>query len=174
VLPEHARPFQPIAFDKRDPLSIQEAVHFLEQEEKSISQMPFKPKAGQLILFKAKSPKNLNDWRSNGYRWNQCNGGRVCLNGMIRRKVANIVTPTSGKTGISAFQRISWTHRDKPMLVLIQFVGNEDVAVDFPHKNSKKQIPYIRSAPSLLRDAEQELGSHLKNTKNVLSMHPLM
>ena len=37
VLPEHAKPFQPIAFDKRDPLSIQEAVHFLEQEEKSIS-----------------------------------------------------------------------------------------------------------------------------------------
>jgi hypothetical protein len=50
---------------------------------------------------------------------------------MIRRKVANVVTPTSGKTGISAFQRISWTHRDKPILVLIQFVGNEDVAVDF-------------------------------------------
>ena len=173
VLPEHARPFQPIAFDKRDPLSIQEAVHFLEQEEKSISQMPFKPKAGQLILFKAKSPKNLNDWRSNGYRWNQCNGGRVCLNGMIRRKVANVVTPTSGKTGISAFQRISWTHRDKPMLVLIQFVGNEDVAVDFPHKNSKKQIPYIRSAPSLLRDLEAGTGKPFKEyQKRVFNAPP--
>ena len=52
------------------------------------------------------------------------------------------------------FQRICWTHRDKPMLVLVQFVGDDALCVDFPHKSSKKDIPFIRTAPSVLRELE--------------------
>ena len=154
VLPEIARPFQPIAFDQRKPLPIHEALAYFDHEDKAITQMPFKPKSGEVLLFKAKSAKHMNDWRSTGQRWYQCNGGSSCMKGLMKRKVANIVTPSSGKNGVSTFQRISWTHREKPMLTLIQYVGDDSVSVDFPHKNSKKDIPYIRSAPSVLRDLE--------------------
>ena len=147
ILPENARPYQSLAFNEKNPLSIHAALKYFDQEEKAITQMPFKPKGGEVLLFKAISSKNMNDWRSNGYRWNQGNGGRVCLNGQIKRRVANLVTPTSGKKGIPDFQRISWSHRDHPMLTLVQFVGDETLSVEFPHKNSKKEIPYIRSAP---------------------------
>ena len=154
VLPEIARPFQPIAFDQRKPLAIHEALAYFDHEDKAITEMPFKPKSGEVILFKAKSAKHMNDWRSTGQRWYQCNGGSSCMKGLMKRKVANIVTPSSGKNGVSTFQRISWTHREKPMFTLIQYVGDDSVSVDFPHKNSKKDIPYIRSAPSVLRDLE--------------------
>ena len=76
------------------------------------------------------------------------------MKGLIKRKVSNIVTPASGEKGLSGFQRICWTHRDKPMLVLVQFVGDDALCVDFPHKNSKKDIPFIRTAPSVLRELE--------------------
>ena len=154
VLPEVARPFQPIAFGQRKPLTIHEALAYFDEEDKAITQMPFKPKSGEVLLFKAMSAKHMNDWRSTGQRWYQCNGGSSCMKGLIKRKVANIVTPSSGKNGVSTFQCISWTHREKPMFTLIQYVGADSVSVDFPHKNSKKDIPYIRSAPSVLRDLE--------------------
>ena len=95
------------------------------------------------------------------------NDGTKYMKGMIKRKVSNIVTPTSGKEGLPTFQRISWTHRDKPMLVLVQYIGDDSVSVDFPHKNSKKDIPYIASVPSVLH----ELEVHIK--KEFL-MHQLM
>ena len=172
VLPENARPYQSLAFNEKKPLSIQAALKYFDQEDKAITKMPFKPKGGEVLLFKAISSKNMNDWRSNGYRWNQGNGGRVCLDGQIKRRVANLVTPTSGKKGIPDFQRISWSHRDHPMLTLVQFVGDETLSVDFPHKNSKKEIPYIRSAPSVLRDLEVSSSKPFKTYQDLVFNAP--
>lgn len=154
VVPENARPFQPIAFDKNKPLTVLEVLDFFQEESKSISEMPFKPKAGVVLLFKAKSEKENNNWRANGHRWYQGRGGRWILDGLLHRRVSNIVTPTSGKTGVNDFQMISWTHKEKPLCTLVQFCGDDKLSVDFPHKNSKKGIPYIRTAPSVLRDLE--------------------
>ena len=143
VVPENARPFQPIAFDKNKPLTVLEVLDFFQEESKSISEMPFKPKAGVVLLFKAKSEKENNNWRANGHRWYQGRGGRWILDGLLHRRVSNIVTPTSGKTGVNDFQMISWTHKEKPLCTLVQFCGDDKLSVDFPHKNSKKGIPYI-------------------------------
>ena len=120
--------------------------------------MPFRPKAGVVLLFKARSKKEDTKWRSNGHRWYQGRGGRWILEGLVQRRVFNIVTPTSGKTGLHDFQMFSWTHKDKPLYTLVQFVGNDEISVDFPHKNSKKGIPYIITAPSVLRDLEVTKG----------------
>ena len=49
---------------------------------------------------------------------------------------------------------ISWVHKQKPLLTLLQFVGNEKLSIDRPHGKSKKEINYIRSAPSLIRELE--------------------
>ena len=154
VLPEHARPFQAITFDKNAPLSVFDVLEFLTDESKAISEMPFKPKAGEVYLFKAKSKKEMNNWRANGHRFYQARGGKWICGGLIQRRVFNLVTPTSGKTGVNDFQMFSWSHRDNPLCTLVQFVGDESASVDFPHKNSKKGIPYVRSAPSVLRDLE--------------------
>ena len=36
--------------------------------------MPFKPKAGEIYLFKAKSQKEMNNWRAIGHRFYQARG----------------------------------------------------------------------------------------------------
>ena len=120
--------------------------------------MPFKPKAGEIYLFKAKSQKEMNNWRAIGHRFYQARGGKWICGGLIQRRTFNIVTPTSGKAGVTDFQMFSWTHRDDPLTTLVQFVGDHTVSVDFPHKNSKKGIPYIRSAPSVLRGRRESSG----------------
>ena len=37
---------------------------------------------------------------------------------------------------------------------LVHFVGNEKVAIDFTHKNSGKNIPFVRTCPSYLHKCE--------------------
>ena len=54
-LPETARPYQPIAFGQKKSLGLNQVLDYFEKEEKSITEMPFKPKAGEVILFRAKS-----------------------------------------------------------------------------------------------------------------------
>ena len=171
-IPESARPFQPIAFDKKKPLAIDEAYTFLKQESKAISQMPFKPKAGEVILYKAESDKSKNDWRANGHRWFQGNGGRWTTDGLLKRRVANLVTPSSNRRGVPDFQMFSWTHRDRPLFTLVQFVGNDSLSVDFPHKNSKKGVPYVRSAPSVLREVEASTDKPFKVYQNQVRNAP--
>ena len=80
------------------------------------------------------------------------------------------MTPTSGKTGVNDFQMISWTHKEKPLCTLVQLCGDDKLSVDFPHKNSKKGIPYIRTATSVLRDLEftkeKPYRKYLQDTMN--------
>ena len=152
---ENAEPFKSLYYDKKEILSLKEAHDLFENEEKAITEMPNKPTAGEVILYKGKDEASKNDWRSNGHRWFQANDGRWAYNGLLMRKLSHCVTPDSGRKGTNLFQMISWSHRDKPMFTLIQFVGDHTVSVDFPHGNSKKSsMPYHRTAPSLLRDIE--------------------
>ena len=151
-------PFKALFYDKKEILSLKEAHDIFEKEKDVITEMPNKPSAGEVFLFKAKNESSLNDWRSNGHRWFQANGGRWAYNGLLLRKVSHCVTPESGRKGTNKFQMISWSHKDKPMLTLVQFVGDHTLSVDFPHGNAKKNhMPYYRSAPSLIR--ELEVGS---------------
>merc|ERR1719300_801147 len=60
---------------------------------------------------------------------------------------------------------VSWSHKYKQLLTLIQFVGDHTVSQDFPHGNSKlTNMPYHRSPPSLLRELEAEVGSEKPST----------
>ena len=92
-------PFKALAYDRQDILSLKEAAEFFNDESKAISQMPFKPSAGEVYLFKAKSVSARDDWRANGHRFIQANGGRWAYNGgMLKRKIAHCVTPESVKS----------------------------------------------------------------------------
>ena len=149
-----ARPYQALFYDKTKPLSLTEASKLFENESKAIEEMPHKPSGGEVFLFKGKTSQYENDWRTDGHRMVQINGGRWAYNGLLLRKVSSLVTPDSGPKGTNLFQRISWNHKLQPQLTLIQYVGNHSLSVDFPHGNSKQDVPYTRSAPSVIRDIE--------------------
>ena len=154
LVTRETEPFQALFHDKTELLSLTEAANLFSLESKSISEMPFKPVAGSVYLFKG-NEKTANDWRSNGHRWYQVNGGKWVLNGKVKRRVSNCVTEESGKKGTNAFQMITWIHKDYPLSTLLQFVGDDSISKDFPHGNSKhSNVNYHRSAASLIRDLE--------------------
>ena len=155
IIPESARPFQALDFCKKDPLTLEEALGYFEEEAKAVTEFPWKPQGGTVVLFKAKTVAHNEDWRANGHRFYQVNGGRWVKNGLIKRRLFNITTKESkSKSGNPGFQMISWVHKEKELLTLVQFIGDEKLSVDRPHGKSKKTTNYVRSAPSLIRELE--------------------
>ena len=98
-LPVIARPYQALFYDKTKPLSLTEASKLFENESKAIEEMPHKPSGGEVFLFKGKTSQYENDWRTDGHRMVQINGGRWAYNGLLLRKVSSLVTPDSGPKG---------------------------------------------------------------------------
>ena len=76
IIPESARPFQALDFCKKDPLTLEEALGYFEEEAKAVTEFPWKPQGGTVVLFKAKTVAHNEDWRANGHRFYQVNGGR--------------------------------------------------------------------------------------------------
>ena len=144
---------------------------------------PVKPKGGEIILYRARSESEkgkqpskvepgftllcmlvltvyctfilcLDDWRSDQYRW--VNQGVHLLpkkNPVIRKTYYQIQTPEGpGKDFTKhAYQLLSPT---KGNVTLIHYIGNEKVAVPFPHGNEKNNCdcPYTRTCSSVLQD----------------------
>ena len=167
VVPETARPFQAISFSKNIPLSISEVLNFFDRDQEAVSEFPWKPEGGTVVLFKAKTLAENEDWRSNGHRFKQINGGRYAKDGLIRRREGFLQIEDNAPAD-PRFKMISWTNRDKPLYTLVQFVGDSSLSVDRPHGRSKKNIVYHRSAPSLLR--KLEIGSEKPFKSNLSSI----
>ena len=61
-------PFKALFYNKKEILSLKKARNIFENEKDVITEMPNKPSAGEVFLFKAKNESSLNDGRSNGHR----------------------------------------------------------------------------------------------------------
>ena len=164
-LPVIARPYQALFYDKTKPLSLTEASKLFEKESKAIEEMPHKPSGGEVFLFKGKTSQYENDWRTDGHRMVQINGGRWAYNGLLLRKVSSLVTPDSGPKGTNLFQRISWNHKLQPQLTLIQYVVNQSLSVDFPHGNSKQDVAYTDLLHLLSEILKLEITNLTKSIK---------
>ena len=53
-----------------------------QRENEAVSEFPWKPEGGTVVLFKAKNLSQNEDWRANGHRFYQINGGRQVMNGL--------------------------------------------------------------------------------------------
>ena len=106
-------------------ISFDEAFEYFMDETMAIKEMPQKPAAGRIILFK-ENGNSLGDWRANGYRWytRRAIWGK---DGILKRRIAFCITTDSGNKGTNQFMMVSWSHRDKPF-ILVQFVGDHTVA----------------------------------------------
>jgi len=64
------------------------------------------------------------------------------------------------KTWTTKFSRIVYRRADVPDAVVVEYVGDQTLAVDFPHGNATKTSrPYIRSQPSVLTKIASATGS---------------
>ena len=102
----------PLYSDRKVPLTLLEAFNCFSQTDKAIFELPYKPESGLVFLFKAENEQKKEDWRSNGHRWYQLNGGRWAFQNLLKRRQSNCVTPSSGPNGTNSFQMYSWIHRE--------------------------------------------------------------
>ena len=106
-------------------LSFDDDFEYFLDETKAIQDMPQKPAAGRIILFK-ENKHSIGDWRGNGYRW-VARRALLGKDGLLKRRIAFCKTSDTGNKGTDQFIMVSWSHRDKP-LVLVQFVGDHNIA----------------------------------------------
>ena len=92
----------------------------------------------------------VDDWRVDGYRWYQ-NGTKLIpkQNPQVRKIHFVAVLPTGND---NRFKRHAYILLDAPEnLLLLHYVGDETIQVDFPHGNSKLSRNFYRTCPSVLR-----------------------
>ena len=146
IVPESVRPFEPIKYDQYQKLTTTEAMQYLQMTERyGISQLPIKPRGGSLFLVKATDDIKTEDFRTCGYRMKQNNGGRIIGKTILVRD-SNLIRPDCKVRGTNEFQMRTYVDSRQPSVALVHFLGNEELAVDFPHGNSKTGDVYIRTA----------------------------
>jgi len=58
------------------------------------------------------------------------------------------------------FSRIAHIRSDTPNAVVVEYIGDEKHAVDFPHGNAKTSArPYVRTQPSVIMNIQAASGS---------------
>jgi hypothetical protein len=92
-----------------------------------------------------------DDWKADQYRWRNYGVKLYPAKNAICRKTNYKLQLRD--TVSSEFTRISYEFLSEPYRVVIQYIGNSDIAVSFPHGNSKKDVPvpHIRTCPLQLR-----------------------
>ena len=60
---------KPTTTGVEEPLSLSQALEILEGDGSGSSTIPFRPKSGEVYLFKPNGYINRNDWRADGYPW---------------------------------------------------------------------------------------------------------
>ena len=114
----------------------------------------------------------IDDWRCDQYRWRQ-NGHKALpsKDPKIKKYYFIAVTPDGTNSG---FQKIVFHLPENRDLFLIQYIGDDSLAVDQPHGNTSLDAtrPYIRTCPSVLRQIKTSDPAECPSTfyKRAISM----
>ena len=93
----------------------------------------------------------LDDWRSDGYRWVQIAARRLPTHNPVIKK-CYFHAGQKNKKKSKDFEKQAFVSLVDPSKVVVQYLGDENVAEEFPHGNSKKNTkPFFRTRPSLLK-----------------------
>ena len=95
-----------------------------------------------------------DNWKCDHYRWLNNGPKEIPRRGPLVRKLYFLARVPEGKT--FQFQRHAYiliSDYRSPKPVLVHYIGNESIMVDFPHGNSKKTIkPFYAVAPSVRKE----------------------
>ena len=94
----------------------------------------------------------VDDWRVDGYRWYQNGTKTIPKHDPKVRKIHFVTVLPTGND--KRFKRLAYFLLDvkcKPTnLLLLHYLGDESIAVSFPHGNSKRNHHHFRTCPSVL------------------------
>ena len=103
-----------------------------------------------------------DDWRCDQYRWIH-NGCKLLpkSNPKVRKFYFKIQKCKSSEADDNEhrkveFERIAYHLLDNPNIFLIQYIGDNSIAADFSHGNSKSDHkPYVRTCPSVIKEIRE-------------------
>eukprot|EP00794_Sanderia_malayensis_P015337 gene15337-16914_t len=146
------------------PLELETAIKILENVEKhrTVHNPAVKPKGGEIYLYVPQKPEEQDNWKCDQYRWLNNGPKEIPRRGPLVRKFYYLARVPEGKTfqfQRHAYMLIADTRTPKP--VLIHYIGDESIMIDFPHGNAKKsERPFYAVAPSVRREiARKSLAS---------------
>lgn len=137
-------------------LELEEAIRLLENVEEytTINQPPIKPKGGEVFLYLPFSQDEQDNYKCDQYRWLNSGPKEIPRKNPLVKKQYFIGKLPQGKT--QAFQKHCYILVDEqrsPYPVLLHYIGDETVMVDYPHGNAKKSSSaYYATAPSVRKD----------------------
>ncbi|CAF3433171.1 unnamed protein product [Rotaria socialis] len=125
---------------------------------------PFKPKAGEVYVLKL-DIGHENDWRSGGYRWVQIAARCLPTYSPVIKK-CYFHAGQKNKQKSKDFEKQTFVSLVDPSKVVVQYLGNENVAEEFPHGNCKKNTkPFFHTRPSLLNKLICEVASNAETVQ---------
>ena len=107
----------------------------------------------------------LDDWRSDGYRWVQIAARRLRTHNPVIKK-CYFHAGLKNKKKSKDFEKQAFVSLVDPSKVVVQYLGDENVAEEFPHGNSKKNTkPFFRTRPSLLNKLISEAATNTETAQ---------
>ena len=95
----------------------------------------------------------LDDWRVDGYRWFQYGTKLIPRREPIFRKMHFVSVLPSGQDKRFKRQAFFLIDAKQPRkAVLLHYLGDETIVIDFPHGNAKTDQVFHRTCPSVLTD----------------------
>ena len=106
-----------------------------------------------------------DDWRSDGYRWVQIAARRLPTHNPVIKK-CYFHAGQKNKKKSKDFEKQAFVSLVDPSKVVVQYLGDENVAEEFPHGNSKKNTkPFFRTRPSLLNKLISEAATNAETAQ---------
>ncbi|XP_067662471.1 uncharacterized protein [Haliotis asinina] len=156
--------------NKDEPFTTTEVLGILRNPDFSrvTTQPPVKPRAGQVFLYHFTDVNKRDDWRCDQYHFHHDATREQPKADPKFKKLFFVIKTRAGKDKRFKKQAYILLGEDNH-LVLFQYIGDERVAEDLPHGNSKNaSVPYIRLCPSVIR-AIKDVSSNFTDTLTSLN-----
>jgi len=132
---------------------------------------PVKPKGGEVFLVQS---VHVDDWKCDQYTWindskcapkNDATGEKL-YKSYFKLRLPGFETKNCRKRprSTSDFKKIAYWLESNPNLVLILYLGDEQLYQAIPHGNSKHETEFVRTMPSVVQNIKSKEGDPHKVT----------
>lgn len=152
---------KPACKDRNSAITTQEALGLITTDDdgKITTEMPFRPKGGEVYVFRPETTTMANDWRSDGHKWvNQGTSSLPRKKPLIKKKYFYISTNDGPNTGFR--KDVYHDLTNSPSTFIIHYIGNEKLSVPGPHGNNLRQSKlFFRTKPSVLNELQDKVST---------------
>ena len=152
----------PILSGKNTPLPVSDVDHLFLYHRQN-KEVPFRPKGGEIYVYKPNDPAQQRDWVADGHMFS-CEGTRKLRGrtGQIRKKYYYLLLKTEGKkrTTDKRFRKEVYESLCPELsgITILHYLGDSSFSIPRAHGNCLRQAKIsIRTKPSVLKKIEESV-----------------